>query len=990
MANTIRLKRSSLAGKAPAVADLQLGEIAINTTDGKLFLKKNNGGEFIVEVGPVTSVSGKTGVVTLAKADVGLGSVDNTSDAAKPVSTATQTALNGKANTVHSHVISDVANLQTSLDGKASSSHTHTIANITNAGALAAKNTIAAADIDAGAATLAKLDRTGPDNYVLTAKGPGNAPVWQAASSGASALTAGLTRNILSNVYSIDLSAGSTFNGTITRRPSVSDARDYVFETVLNPISFVGSSGTTGSATLTLPAGIQQNDLIILIQGRDNAAPVDPAGWTNLITAAYSATTVGYSACYLVAGATPPTTVAVSTTNTNDAAIAIVYRGVDPLAPIDVVSASAVGIAMPDAPSITPNFNGARVVAIGFIDDDNYVPTAPSGFGNLAYQSGTTAGFTVMSADVLAFKSVSVDPGSFGGAGADDTVAYSLALKPNVSLTETLTLPTGLVEGDTLVLITTYASTPNTIITTPSGWTSLTGTNLGQNGYRFGVFTKVMGSMPDTTVIVSKAPMAAIHRVYVLKGVDQTTLVDVSSIDNTQGFGDTRSLNTTQPYTLYFCGFGSPRLQTNVASTGLEDFDYVEAVAGTSYLHLFTGWANDPKSGSFDVPQVTGTAGAGSNSGSSWAFAFRTIVPRIVFSNEPEKGSAYGCTIDVNFDTNAVIWPYNVTFEGMTALQQDPTFSTINYPGSATVFHLAKTEPLLPFAASGQAAFTTPGTYSWVVPADVTSISAVGVGAGGGGLTASTGGGGAGGDLRYRTMMAVTPGETLTIVVGDAGVTGATPTAGGFTQIRRGSTVLLEAAGGGVGRAAGSGAKNGTSTALGGTVGGGNGGTAPASPAGGATGGGGAGGYAGNGGNSVGTTISAGNAAAIGSGGGGAGGTGGSGSDVSGAGGGVGIFGIGADGVGGAANATTAVGDNGGAGSGGLGPAYGGGGGSSDNAGVVPTGAGTGAARLIWGKTAGGAVRSFPATGTVDHVSGGTTSNLYRAKAYDTYPQAFY
>lgn len=38
--------------------------------------------------GGVTSVAGKTGVVTLVKADVGLGSVDNTADTAKPVSTA--------------------------------------------------------------------------------------------------------------------------------------------------------------------------------------------------------------------------------------------------------------------------------------------------------------------------------------------------------------------------------------------------------------------------------------------------------------------------------------------------------------------------------------------------------------------------------------------------------------------------------------------------------------------------------------------------------------------------------------------------------------------------------------------------------------------------------------------------------------------------------------------------------------------------------------
>ena len=45
---------------------------------------------------PVQSVAGKTGTVTLVKADVGLSNVDNTSDLNKPISTATQTALNTK------------------------------------------------------------------------------------------------------------------------------------------------------------------------------------------------------------------------------------------------------------------------------------------------------------------------------------------------------------------------------------------------------------------------------------------------------------------------------------------------------------------------------------------------------------------------------------------------------------------------------------------------------------------------------------------------------------------------------------------------------------------------------------------------------------------------------------------------------------------------------------------------------------------------------
>lgn len=57
------------------------------------------------------TVAGKalTTDVSLVKADVGLANVDNTTDAAKPVSSATQTALNGKAATVHTHTASQIS-----------------------------------------------------------------------------------------------------------------------------------------------------------------------------------------------------------------------------------------------------------------------------------------------------------------------------------------------------------------------------------------------------------------------------------------------------------------------------------------------------------------------------------------------------------------------------------------------------------------------------------------------------------------------------------------------------------------------------------------------------------------------------------------------------------------------------------------------------------------------------------------------------------------
>ena len=67
----------------------------------------------------VQSVAGKTGTVTLDKSDVGLGNVDNTSDANKPVSTATQTALDGKLDTSGGTMSGDIAMGSNSITGLA-------------------------------------------------------------------------------------------------------------------------------------------------------------------------------------------------------------------------------------------------------------------------------------------------------------------------------------------------------------------------------------------------------------------------------------------------------------------------------------------------------------------------------------------------------------------------------------------------------------------------------------------------------------------------------------------------------------------------------------------------------------------------------------------------------------------------------------------------------------------------------------------------------
>lgn len=56
----ITIKRSAIAAKVPTTAQLALGELAVNTHDGKLYLKKDDGAESIVEIGAGKSGGGIT------------------------------------------------------------------------------------------------------------------------------------------------------------------------------------------------------------------------------------------------------------------------------------------------------------------------------------------------------------------------------------------------------------------------------------------------------------------------------------------------------------------------------------------------------------------------------------------------------------------------------------------------------------------------------------------------------------------------------------------------------------------------------------------------------------------------------------------------------------------------------------------------------------------------------------------------------------------
>jgi len=112
--------------------------------------------------------------------------------------------------------------------------------------------------------------------------------------------------------------------------------------------------------------------------------------------------------------------------------------------------------------------------------------------------------------------------------------------------------------------------------------------------------------------------------------------------------------------------------------------------------------------------------------------------------------------------------------------------------------------------------FTTPGSFSWPVPAGVTIAKIIAWGAGaGGGFSATSGGSGGGGGGYGEQTVTVTPGGTLSGVVGAGGAAATSIAAngagGGNTTITNSTGGVTYTAQGGVGGGSGNGLNNSSS-----------------------------------------------------------------------------------------------------------------------------------------------------------------------------------
>jgi hypothetical protein len=306
-------------------------------------------------------------------------------------------------------------------------------------------------------------------------------------------------------------------------------------------------------------------------------------------------------------------------------------------------------------------------------------------------------------------------------------------------------------------------------------------------------------------------------------------------------------------------------------------------------------------------------------------------------------------------------------------------------------FKVGQLTPVEPIQSIGETIYTTPGTFTWVAPEGVTSVSVIAVGPGGISFSStSSASGSGGGGLGWKNNIPVIPGQSYSVRVGANAINqlevGTSSffineqTVAGFGAQNGGSIIDVNASGGSyIGDGGGNGGTGGNR--LGSTT------SAP--------GGGGAGGYSGNGGNGSNTNATSGQFAQNGAGGGGGGGGRAGTGDTGGSGGGVGIFGEGLSGAGGINS-----GADGGGGAGGsngqnassvnianninyfngvtlflsnFAGKFGGGGSGSDLSTSESTYNGTGVVRIIWGNN-----RQFPSTNTT-YSYNNFTNNLYAA-----------
>jgi hypothetical protein len=254
-------------------------------------------------------------------------------------------------------------------------------------------------------------------------------------------------------------------------------------------------------------------------------------------------------------------------------------------------------------------------------------------------------------------------------------------------------------------------------------------------------------------------------------------LLSTDTGSGTPSYAKALTINVSTPTQIIVDSNGAAQQAFNFAETMLVNTWYYVAVSRDSSGNL-QAWLG--KDGDANAT-VSTTARLDTSGNAAWELTgLSNTIGAFVPANRYTTGYISNLRVDSTglYATTAATIPVPTEpFEelaGTVFLQNDDTLTDQTGTQTLAAVGTAAGDESDPFN-SGLISFTTIGTTTWTAPAGVTEVEYLIVGGGGGGgngYDTGGGGGGAGGIVLTGTL-AVTPGQTYTVIVGNGGTGGA-------------------------------------------------------------------------------------------------------------------------------------------------------------------------------------------------------------------------